>query len=196
MTKKEEKYLAVGRKIANANNWHATDCYFGSTLENTNEESLDLYTPIFYKYNKQRMENLIPFRMTVCILKDAEDKRDLCDIPKDEMLFHLAIEYPKEERYEPLPIDDVSEEMLDEMLAVKDVGRFVTAMMKEKSLMMEYEDHRARQLAETRNEARKNKVSEVINEVTNNAKFSSNLALISLITSIILLITNIIIALS
>lgn len=193
MTKKEEKYLAVGRKIANANNWHATDCYFGSTLENTNEESLDLYTPIFYKYNPQRMENLIPFRMTVCILKDPEDKRDLCDMPKDEMLFHLAIEYPKEERYEPLPIDDVSEEMLDEMLAVKDVGRIVTALMKEKSIVMEYEDYKARQLAETRNE---NKVSAVINEVTSNAKFSSNLALISLITSIILLITNIIIALS
>ena len=193
MTKKEEKYLAVGRKIANANNWHATDYYFGSTLENTNEESLDLYTPIFYKYNPQRMEKLIPFRMTVCILKDPEDKRDLCDIPKDERLFHLAIEYPKEERYEPILVDDVSEEMLDEMLQVKDVGRIVTAAMKEKSIMMEYEDHRARQLAETRNE---NKVSAVINEVTSNAKFSSNLALISLVTSIILLITNIIIALS
>lgn len=196
MTKKEEKYLAVGRKIANANNWHATDYYFGNVLENTREQHLDLYTPIFYKYNPQRMENLIPFRMTVCILKDPEDKRDLCDIPKDERLFHLAIEYPKEERYEPLPIDDVSEEMLDEMLAVKDVGRIVTAAMKEKSLMMEYEDHRARQLAETRNEARKNNVSEVINEITSNSKFSSNLALISLVTSIILLITNIVIALS
>ena len=193
MTKKEEKYLAVGRKIANANNWHATDCYFGSTLENTNEESLDLYTPIFYKYNKQRMENLIPFRMTVCILRDPKDKRDLCDMPEEELKYALAIEYPKEERYEPLPIDDVSEEMLDEMLAVKDVGRFVTALMKEKSIMMEYEDYRATQLAETRNE---NKISPIINEVTSNAKFSSNLALISLITSIILLITNIIIALS
>lgn len=193
MTKKEEKYLAVGRKIANANNWHATDCYFGSTLENTHEESLDLYTPIFYKYNKQRMERLIPFRMTVCILRDLEDKRDLCDMPEEELKYALAIAYPKEERYEPLPIDDVSEEMLDEMLAVKDVGRFVTALMKEKSIMMEYEDYKATQLAETRNE---NKVSASINEVTNNAKFSSNLALISLITSIILLITNIIIALS
>lgn len=193
MTKKEEKYLAVGRKIANANNWHATDCYFGSTLENTKEESLDLYTPIFYKYNKQRMENIIPFRMTVCILRDLEDKRDLCDMPEEELKYALAIEYPKEERYEPLPIDDVSEEMLDEMLAVKDVGRFVTALMKEKSIMMEYEDYKARQLAETRNE---NKVSAVINEITSNTKFSSNLALISLVTSIILLITNIIIALS
>ena len=193
MTKKEEKYLAVGRKIANANNWHATDYYFGSTLENTNEESLDLYTPIFYKYNKQRMENIIPFRMTVCILRDLEDKRDLCDMPEEELKYALAIEYPKEERYEPLPIDDVSEEMLDEMLAVKDVGRFVTALMKEKSIMMEYEDYKARQLAETRNE---NKVSAVINEITSNTKFSSNLALISLVTSIILLITNIIIALS
>lgn len=193
MTKKEEKYLAVGRKIANANNWHATDCYFGSTLENTKEESLDLYTPIFYKYNKQRMENLIPFRMTVCILRDLEDKRDLCDMPEEELKYALAIEYPKEERYEPLPIDDVSEEMLDEMLAVKDVGRFVTALMKEKSIMMEYEDYKARQLAETRNE---NKISSIINEVTSNTKFSSNLAQISLVTSIILLITNIIIALS
>ena len=193
MTKKEEKYLAVGRKIANANNWHATDCYFGSTLENTNEESLDLYTPIFYKYNKQRMENLIPFRMTVCILRDLEDKRDLCDMPEEELKYALAIEYPKEERYEPLPIDDVSEEMLDEMLAVKDVGRIVTALMKEKSIMMEYEDYKARQLAETRNE---NKVSEDIDRITSNAKFSLNLALISLATSIILLITNIIIALS
>lgn len=193
MTKKEEKYLAVGRKIANANNWHATDCYFGSTLENTQEESLDLYTPIFYKYNKQRMENLIPFRMTVCILRDLEDNRDLCDMPEEELKYALAIVYPKEERYEPLSIDDVSEEMLDEMLQVKDVGRIVTALMKEKSIMMEYEDYRARQLAETRNE---NKVSAVINEVTSNAKFSSNLALISLVTSIILLITNIIIALS
>ena len=190
---KEEKYLAVGRKIANANNWHATDCYFGSTLENTNEESLDLYTPIFYKYNKQRMENIIPFRMTVCILRDLEDKRDLCDMPEEELKYALAIEYPKEERYEPLPIDDVSEEMLDEMLAVKDVGRIVTALMKEKSIMMEYEDYRARQLAETRS---KNKISSIINEVTSNAKFSSNLAFISLVTSIILLITNIIIALS
>lgn len=193
MTKKEEKFLAVGKKIANANNWHATDYYFGNVLENTNEQSLDLYTPIFYKYNPQRMERLTPFRMTVCILKASEDKRDLCDIPKDERLFHLAIEYPKEERYEPLPIDDVSEEMLDEMLAVKDVGRIVTAAMKEKSIMMEYEDYKTRQLAETRN---KNKVSAVINEVTSNAKFSLNLALISLVTSIILLITNIIIALS
>ena len=193
MTKKEEKYLAVGRKIANANNWHATDCYFGSTLENTQEESLDLYTPIFYKYNKQRMENLIPFRMTVCILRDLEDNRDLCDMPEEELKYALAIVYPKEERYEPLSIDDVSEEMLDEMLQVKDVGRIVTALMKEKSIMMEYEDYKARQLAETRNE---NKVSAVINEVTSNAKFSSNLALISLVTSIILLITNIIIALS
>lgn len=193
MTKKEEKYLAVGRKIANANNWHATDCYFGSTLENTKEESLDLYTPIFYKYNKQRMENLIPFRMTVCILRDLEDKRDLCDMPEEELKYALAIEYPKEERCEPLPIDDVSEEMLDEMLAVKDVGRFVTALMKEKSIMMEYEDYKARQLAETRNE---NKISSIINEVTSNTKFSSNLAQISLVTSIILLITNIIIALS
>lgn len=193
MTKKEKKYLAVGRKIANANNWHATDCYFGSTLENTQEESLDLYTPIFYKYNKQRMENLIPFRMTVCILRDLEDNRDLCDMPEEELKYALAIVYPKEERYEPLSIDDVSEEMLDEMLQVKDVGRIVTALMKEKSIMMEYEDYRARQLAETRNE---NKVSAVINEVTSNAKFSSNLALISLVTSIILLITNIIIALS
>ena len=193
MTKKEEKYLAVGRKMANANNWHATDYYFGNVLENTREQHLDLYTPIFYKYNPQRMEKLIPFRMTVCILKDPEDKRDLFDIPKDERLFHLAIEYPKEERYEPILVDDVSEEMLDEMLQVKDVGRIVTAAMKEKSIMMEYEDHRARQLAETRNE---NKVSAVINEVTSNAKFSSNLALISLVTSIILLITNIIIALS
>lgn len=193
MTKKGKKYLAVGRKIANANNWHATDCYFGSTLENTQEESLDLYTPIFYKYNKQRMENLIPFRMTVCILRDLEDNRDLCDMPEEELKYALAIVYPKEERYEPLSIDDVSEEMLDEMLQVKDVGRIVTALMKEKSIMMEYEDYRARQLAETRNE---NKVSAVINEVTSNAKFSSNLALISLVTSIILLITNIIIALS
>lgn len=194
MTKKEEKYLAVGRKIANANNWHATDCYFGSTLENTQEESLDLYTPIFYKYNKQRMENITPFRMTVCILRDPEDKRKLCDMPEDELVYHLAIECSKkEERYEPLSIDDVSEEMLDEMLQVKDVGRIVTALMKEKSIMMEYEDYKARQLAETRN---KNKISSIINEVTSNAKFSSNLAFISLVTSIILLITNIIIALS
>lgn len=193
MTKKEEKFLAVGKKIANANNWHATDYYFGNVLENTREQHLDLYTPIFYKYNPQRMENLIPFRLTVCVLKDPEDKRDLCDIPKDERLFHLAIEYPKEERCKPLPIDDVSEEMLDEMLQVKDVGRVVTAAMKEKSIMMEYEDHRARQLAETRNE---NKISSIINKVTSDAKFSSNLALISLVTSIILLITNIIIALS
>ena len=193
---KEEKFLAVSKKIAEANNWHATDCYFGNVLENTNEEHLDLYTPIFYKHNPQRMAKLTPFRMTVCMLRDPEDKRDLCDIPKDERLFHLAIEYPKEERYEPLPIDDVSEEMLDEMLAVKDVGRIVTALMKEKSIMMEYEDYKARQLAETRNEAQKNKVPEVIDEITSNTKFSSNLALISLVTSIILFITNIIIALS
>lgn len=190
---KEEKYLAVGRKIANANNWHATDCYFGSTLENTNEESLDLYTPIFYKYNKHRMEHLIPFRMTVCILKDPEDKRDLCDMPEEERKYTPAIAYPKEERYEPLPIDDVSEEMLDEMLAVKDVGRIVTAMMKEKSLMMEYEDYKARQLAETRN---KNKISSIINEVTSDAESSLKLALFSLFLSFILLLTTIIIALS
>ena len=46
------------------------------------------------------------------------------------------------------------------------------------------------------NNKQENKISEDIDEITSNAKFSSNLALISLVTSIILLITNIIIALS
>ena len=72
MTTKEEKYLAVAKKIKEADNKLTTEYYYKTKLERSTTEMLDLYNPIFFKYNQHLMEEGKPISLT---LMTDEDRR-------------------------------------------------------------------------------------------------------------------------
>ena len=127
---KEEKYVAVANKIKEANNRLRTMFYYGTKCERENVEYLDLYNPIFFKYNQHLMEEGKPISLTL--------------VTDDDMsVFALAysIYNGKDDKYKILKPEEVSEEMLDEMLAVKDCGEVVQARMTKKSIEYTYNDY-------------------------------------------------------
>lgn len=130
MTTKEEKYLAVAKKIKEADNKLTTDYYYKTKLERSSTEMLDLYNPIFFKYNQHLMEEGKPISLT--LMTDA-----------DISVFALGYSICGEQ-YKVLQPEDVSEDMLDEMLAVKDVGEIVQARMTNKSMAYLYEEYLAK----------------------------------------------------
>lgn len=134
MTTKEEKYLAVAKKIKEADNKLTTEYYYGTKLERSTTEMLNLYNPIFFKYNQHLMENSKIISLT--LFTDAEISvfglgYSICD-GQDKYDYKL------------LQPEDVSEDMLDEMLAVKDVGEVVQARMTNKSCEYTYNDYLAK----------------------------------------------------
>ena len=115
MTTKEEKYLAVAKKIKEADNKLTTEYYYKTKLERSTTEMLDLYNPIFFKYNRHLMEEGKPISLTLMTNEDMS-------------VFVLGYSICGDQ-YKVLQPEDVSEDMLDEMLAVKDVGEVVQARM-------------------------------------------------------------------
>ena len=129
-TTKEEKYLAVAKKIKDADNKLTTEYYYKTKLERSTTEMLDLYNPIFFKYNRHLMEEGKPISLT--LMTD-----------EDRTIFGLGYRIG-DDQYKLLQLEDVSEDMLDEMLAVKDVGEVVQARMTKKSMNYSYEDYKVK----------------------------------------------------
>lgn len=131
---KEEKYVAVANKIKEANNRLRTMFYYRTKCERESVEYLDLYNPIFFKYNQHLMEEGKPISLTL--------------VTDDDMsVFALAysIYNGKDDyKYKILKPEEISEEMLDEMLAVKDVGEVVQARMTKESIEYTYNDYLAK----------------------------------------------------
>lgn len=130
MTTKEEKYLAVAKKIKEADNKLTTEYYYKTKLERSTTEMLDLYNPIFFKYNRHLMDEGKPISLTLMTDEDMS-------------VFGLGYSICGDQ-YKVLQPEDVSEDMLDEMLAVKDVGEVVQARMTKKSMNYLYEDYKAK----------------------------------------------------
>ena len=128
---KEEKYVAVANKIKEANNRLRTMFYYRTKCERENVEYLDLYNPIFFKYNQHLMEEGKPISLTL--------------VTDDDMsVFALAYSIyngKDDDKYKILKPEEVSEDMLDEMLAVKDCGEVVQARMTKKSIEYTYNDY-------------------------------------------------------
>lgn len=142
---KEEKYVAVANKIKEANNRLRTMFYYRTKCERENVEYLDLYNPIFFKYNQHLMEAIKPISLIL--------------VTDDDMsVFALAYSiYNGKDDYEYkiLKPEEVSEEMLDEMLAVKDVGEVVQAKMTKESIEYTYNDYLAKKNKEVAKEKAK-----------------------------------------
>lgn len=132
---KEEKYLAVAKKIKDADNKLTTEYYYKTKLERSTTEMLDLYNPIFFKYNRHLMEEGKHISLTLMTDKDMS-------------VFGLGYSIDGEQ-YKVLQLEDVSEDMLDEMLAVKDVGEIVQARMTKKSCEYTYNDYLAKKKEES-----------------------------------------------
>ena len=174
---KEEKYVAVANKIKEANNRLRTMFYYRTKCERENVEYLDLYNPIFFKYNQHLMEEGKPISLTL--------------VTDDDMsVFALAYSIyngKDDDKYKILKPEEVSEEMLDEMLAVKDVGEVVQARMTKKSIEYTYNDY----LAKKNDEVAKEK--EIAKTKTRQSKwndFNLVLSLIALGVSLIALIVK------
>lgn len=125
---KDEKYKMVCHKILGSINKNRleVDHYYYGILERIDSKPIDLYTPIFYKHNPEKLETLEPFTLT--IIDDAGE------------LF-LATK-AQASQYERVGIEKVSEYMLDEMLDVEDCGLIKTAVMESKSIWQLYDEHR------------------------------------------------------
>lgn len=165
-TTKEEKYLAVAKKIKEADNKLTTEYYYKTKLERSTTEMLDLYNPIFFKYNQHLMEEGKPISLT---LMTDEDRSIL------GLGYRIG-----DNQYKLLQPEDVSEDMLDEMLAVKDVGEVVQARMTQKSMNYLYEEYKAKKHKEIAKEKERKR---------NNVNFV--LSLIALGISITILIIEI-----
>lgn len=147
---KEEKYLAVAKKIKEADNKLTTEYYYKTKLERSTTEMLDLYNPIFFKYNRHLMEEGKPISLTLMT---------------DEDMSVFALGYSIcGDQYKVLQSEDVSEDMLDEMLAVKDVGEVVQARMTKKSMNYSYEEYKAKKYKEIvkEKECKRNNVNFVL----------------------------------
>ena len=139
---KEEKLLAVGRKIKEADDRLRTMFYYGTKLERENIEYLDLYNPIFFKYYKHLMEDGQSISLTLMSLNDGE-----------EWLLGYRINMGKaDDKYKVLKPEDIPEDMLDEMLAVKDCGEVVQARMTKQSIEYTYNDYLAKKNKEVAKE--------------------------------------------
>lgn len=165
MTTKEEKYLAVAKKIKEADNRLTTEYYYKTKLERSTTEMLDLYNPVFFKHNQHLMEEGKPISLTLMIDEDS--------------LLGLGYRIG-DDQYKLLQPEDVSENMLEEMLAVKDVGEVVQARMTQKSMNYLYEDYKAKKHKEIAKEKERK---------WNNVNFA--LSLIALGISITVLIIKI-----
>lgn len=174
---KEEKYVAVANKIKDANNRLRTMFYYRTKCERENIEYLDLYNPIFFKYNQHLMEEGKPISLTL--------------VTDDDMsVFALAysIYNGKDDyKYKILKPEEISEEMLDEMLAVKDVGEVVQARMTKESIEYTYNDY----LAKKNKEVAKENECKAQTKKSKQDKwndFNLVLSLIALVVSLIALI--------
>ena len=173
---KEEKYVAVANKIKEANNRLRTMFYYRTKCERENIEYLDLYNPIFFKYNQHLMEEGKPISLTL--------------VTDDDMsVFALAysIYNGKDDyKYKILKPEEISEEMLDEMLAVKDVGEVVQARMTKESIEYTYNDY----LAKKNEEVAKEKIKSQKTRKDKWNDFNLVLSLIALGVSLIALIVK------
>ena len=173
---KEEKLLAVGRKIKEADNRLRTMFYYGTKLERENIEYLDLYNPIFFKYYKHLMEDGQSISLTLMSLNDGE-----------EWLLGYRINMGKaDDKYKVLKPEDIPEDMLDEMLAVKDCGEVVQARMTKKSCEYTYADY----LAKKNKEVAKEKIKSQKTRKDKWNNFNFVLSLIALGVSLIALIVK------
>lgn len=175
---REEKYVAVANKIREANNRLRTMFYYRTKCERENVEYLDLYNPIFFKYNQHLMEEGKPISLTL--------------VTDDDMsVFALAysIYDGKDDKYKILKPEEISEEMLDEMLAVKDCGEVVQARMTKKSIEYTYNDYLAKKNEEVAKESeRKAQAKKAKQDKWNDFNFV--LSLIALGVSLIALIVK------
>lgn len=173
---KEEKYVAVANKIKEANNRLRTMFYYRTKCERENVEYLDLYNPIFFKYNQHLMEEGKPISLTL--------------VTDDDMsVFALAysIYNGKDDyKYNILKPEETIEEMLDEMLAVKDVGEVVQARMTKESIEYTYNDY----LAKKNEEVAKEKIKSQKTRKDKWNDFNLVLSLIALVVSLIALIVK------
>ena len=173
---KEEKYVAVANKIKEANNRLRTMFYYRTKCERENVEYLDLYNSIFFKYNQHLMEEGKPISLTLF----TDD---------DMSVFALAysIYNGKDDyKYNILKPEEISEEMLDEMLAVKDVGEVVQARMTKESIEYTYNDY----LAKKNEEVAKEKIKSQKTRKDKWNDFNLVLSLIALGVSLIALIVK------
>lgn len=176
---KVEKLRAVGEKIFKANNKLRTMYYYGDKCERENVELMDLYNPIFFKYHKDLMEKGALLSLNLYSTDDGE-------------LWTLGYVLERgNEKYEHqiLHPDQISEEMLDEMLAVKDCGEVVQARMTKKSIEYTYNDYLAKKNEEVAKESeRKAQAKKVKQDKWNDFNFV--LSLIALGVSLIALIVK------
>lgn len=173
---KEEKLQKVCEKIYNAKNQLRTKYYFKNKLERENVEILDLYNPIFFKYNEDLMKQ--GGVMSMSFFKTRDD---------NEWALGYRVNKGGNEvcKMEILAPDQISEDMLDEMLAVKDCGEVVQARMTNKSMEYLYEDYLAKKNEEIAKEKRVTKVKTRQDKWND---FNFVLSLIALGVSLIVLI--------
>lgn len=178
---KEEKYLAVAKKIKDADNKLRTMFYYGTKLERENIEYLDLYNPIFFKCNQHLMDNGKVISLIVVLLENDEGQE-----------FGLGYKIYKgkdDDEYKILKPEDVSEEMLDEMMAVKDCGEVVQARMTKKTIEYTYNDYLAKKNEEVAKE-RECKAQPKKSKQDKWNDFNLVLSLIALAVSLIALIVK------
>jgi hypothetical protein len=163
---KVEKLQKVCDKILTAirknKNRVTTRFFFNCVLENTYSEVLDFYTPIFIKYNPEYASKRC--ELTVCE-EEGTKRRN----------FAISDELGS---YRELRLEEISDDMLNEMLAVTDIDEIFVTRYKQKSLMQEYDEHR------------QNLKSNVKKQDEALTDFSCILSAFALLISIIALVTS------
>ena len=173
---KVEKLRAVGEKIFKANNKLRTMYYYGDKCERENVELLDLYNPIFFKYHKDLMEKGALLSLTLYSTDGGELWTLGYVLERDNEKYEHQILHP----------DQISEDMLDEMLAVKDCGEVVQARMTKQSIEYTYNDY----LAKKNEEVAKEKIKSQKTRKDKWNDFNFVLSLIALGVSLIALIVK------
>lgn len=145
MTKKEKLQKALKKWVEahiEGKNHIVEDSYSGGTLIGTKSTDIDIYSPICYKHRPDWLE--ADYRLIVGYEGDNIDYKILFLQNSEGVAYVGDIPLQGFDDVERIPIEDIPEEMLDEMLAVKDCGEVVQARMTKKSIEYTYNDYLAK----------------------------------------------------
>ena len=126
MTKEEKLRKALEKWVKShedGKNRIIEDCYLGGTLIGTKSTDIDIYSPICYKHKPNWLE--ADYKVLVGYIDDPND-RFLILQNSEYTIFVSPPHTDSFDNVEKIPIEEIPEEMLDEMLAVKDFEPIVT----------------------------------------------------------------------
>ena len=126
MTKEEKLRKALEKWVKShedGKNRIIEDCYSRGTLIGTKSTDIDIYSPICYKHKPNWLE--ADYKVLVGYIDDPND-RFLILQNSEYTIFVSPPHTDSFDNVEKIPIEEIPEEMLDEMLEVKDFEPITT----------------------------------------------------------------------